>query len=153
MGFNFGPKNLPKSENSLTKFQLSATTFDFENFFREIFNSSNFFFYVNVAMFCDFSWRIIFLKPTGISNLALRNLLMAALILFLVWHLSCIFIVYSREEAPAVFILCWTIRPHPLTRFPVPRFQLLLEILSTLICCLLMFHQTSLSILSKDAAT
>ena len=43
--------------------------------------------------------------------------------------------------------------PHPLGRFPVPRFWLLLKILFALICCLFGFHQAEISILSKDATT
>ena len=36
-----------------------------------------------------------------------------------------------------ILLICWTVSPTPLRRFPVSRFQLLLEISSTLICRLL----------------
>ena len=58
------------------------------------------------------------------------------------------FLVSPEEEAPVVLI-CYTTSPHPLRRFPVPRFRMLLEIFFTFICCLLEFHQAEISI-AKD---
>ena len=65
------------------------------------------------------------------------------LCLFLAYLSSC-----HREEAPGVLI-CWTVSPHPLRRFPFPRFRLLLEILSTSIYCLFGFHQAEISIVNR----
>ena len=72
--------------------------------------------------------------------------------LFLFWLVTCIIIFLSREEAPRVLIiLCWTINLHQLRKFLVPRFRLLLEILSTLIYCLILFvfHQAHTNIVKR----
>ena len=65
-----------------------------------------------------------------------------------IWSSSCIFFLLSREKTPGVLI-CWTMNHHPLRRFPVPRFRFLLEILSTLICCLFGFHQAEISMVNR----
>ena len=59
--------------------------------------------------------------------------------------LSCIFILLSREEAPEVLI-CSRMSSHPFRMFTVPRFRVLFEILSILLCCLFVFHKAVISI-------
>ena len=62
-----------------------------------------------------------------------------------VYFVSSIFILLSLEETPGGLVSC-TMSSHPLRRIPVPpRFWFFPEILSTLICCLFVFHQAEIA--------
>ena len=80
--------------------------------------------------------------PSVASYYSLGERLCYAVCLF-----SHTFILLSREEAPGVLI-CWLVGPHQLKGFPLSRFQLLLEILSTLICCFIGFLRAEISIVN-----